>query len=72
MSKTPLMNSHRSPVSRPGPRSAFSGYRFPRHCCVGRSQGEVDRSSDAYQISRASSVNASASRAEGGTSVPRS
>src|SRR6266545_3211654 len=28
--------------------------------------------SDAYQITRASSVNASASRAEGGTSVPRS
>jgi hypothetical protein len=29
-------------------------------------------SSDAYQITRASSVNASASRTEGGTSVPRS
>jgi catechol 2,3-dioxygenase-like lactoylglutathione lyase family enzyme len=28
--------------------------------------------SDAYQITRASSANASASRAEGGTSVPRS
>jgi hypothetical protein len=28
--------------------------------------------SDEYQITRASSVNASASRAEGGTSVPRS
>jgi len=28
--------------------------------------------SDAYQITRASSVNASATRAEGGTSVPRS
>jgi IS6 family transposase len=29
ISKTPLMKSHRFPLSRPAPRSAFAGYRFP-------------------------------------------
>ena len=29
ISKTPLMKSHRHPPSRPAPRSAFAGYRFP-------------------------------------------
>jgi IS6 family transposase len=29
ISKTQLMKSHRFPLSRPAPRSAFAGYRFP-------------------------------------------
>jgi len=29
ISKTPLMKSHRYPLSGPAPRSAFAGYRFP-------------------------------------------
>ncbi len=54
-----------SPSLRPRPQTTAL-LRWPK---PGR--GGPTRS-DAYQITRASSVNASASRAEGGTSVPRS
>ncbi len=48
-------------------------YERAGHCCVSRSQGVRERFlAGACQITRASSSKASASRAAGGTSVPRS